>query len=149
MPQTEIDATDVQRVMNCVRSLVRAFRVDSRAVEASMGLSAAQLTALFELENQPANSLEELAQRVRTHQSSISVVAKRLEQRGLIEIRKSATDRRRITITITQAGRDVAASAPDTVEARLHAAMSELPTDNRDRLCTLFERWLEVSGVVS
>ena len=74
----------VDRSMNAVRSIVRAFRVNTRAIELKMGISLAQLFVLQQLTERPADSLNELAERTATHQSSVSVVVRRLVERGFV-----------------------------------------------------------------
>src|SRR3569832_1835729 len=68
----------VERSMNAIRSIVRALRINTRAIESQMGMSLAQLFVLQQLAERPANSLNELADRTATHQSSVSVVVRRL-----------------------------------------------------------------------
>src|SRR5215217_2732988 len=65
---------DVRAVLDAIRRIVRVLRVSSRAAEKQVGLSGAQLFVLHKLEDAPALSLNELADRTRTHQSSVSVV---------------------------------------------------------------------------
>ncbi len=60
--------------MNAVRSIVRAQRINTRAIELKMGISLAQLFVLQQLAERPSDSLNDLAERTATHQSSVSVV---------------------------------------------------------------------------
>src|SRR5580765_205281 len=94
----------VDRSMNAVRSIVRAFRVNTRAIELKMGISLAQLFVLQQLTERPADSLNELADRTATHQSSVSVVVRRLVDRGLVTRVASSADRRRVQIALTPDG---------------------------------------------
>src|SRR5437763_1011424 len=66
-------ASDVRSIMDAIRRIVRVLRVSSRACEKQVGLSGAQLFVLHKLEEAPALSLNQLADRTRTHQSSVSV----------------------------------------------------------------------------
>src|SRR5690349_23944856 len=95
----------VERSMNALRSIVRALRINTRAIELKMGISLAQLFVLQQLAERPASSLNELAERTATHQSSVSVVVRRLVERGLVSRTSSSSDRRRIEIAVTPAGR--------------------------------------------
>ena len=70
--------------MNAVRSIVRALRINTRAIESQMGISLAQLFVLQQLADRPANSLNELAERTATHQRSVSVVVRRLVDNGYV-----------------------------------------------------------------
>ena len=82
----------VERSLNAVRSIVRALRINTRAIELKMGISLAQLFVLQQLAEKPAESLNELAERTATHQSSVSVVVRRLVERGYVSRTASALD---------------------------------------------------------
>lgn len=67
-------------------------------------LSLAQLFVLQELDKREAQSLNELAERTATHQSSVSVVVRRLVERGLVTWVADTEDRRRVQLAVTPAG---------------------------------------------
>ena len=140
-------AHSIGRSMNAVRSIVRALRINTRAVELRMGISLAQLFVLQQLSERPAQSLNELAERTATHQSSVSVVVRRLVERGLASRTPSSTDKRRIEIDVTQAGRDLLAGAPVTVSMQLMDALERMSREDRDTLADLLERWLREANV--
>src|SRR5205814_5128834 len=80
--------TDVTRAaMDSIRRVVQALRVSSRAAEQRVGLSGAQLFVLQRLAASPAMSINDLAEGTVTHQSSVSVVRRRLVERGLVRRR--------------------------------------------------------------
>ena len=128
--------------MNAVRSIVRAQRINTRAIELKMGISLAQLFVLQQLADRPAESLNELAERTATHQSSVSVVVRRLVDRGLVSRTASAADKRRIEIDVTPTGRSLLADAPTTIQVQLIQGMRTLSRDDQDQLADLLERWL-------
>lgn len=132
----------VERSMNAIRSIVRALRINTRAVELKMGISLAQLFVLQQLSERPAESLNELAERTATHQSSVSVVVRRLVERGFVSRTPSTTDKRRIEIAVTPAGRTLLAGAPVTVSMQLGDALERMNHDDRGALADLLERWL-------
>src|SRR6266576_3423001 len=109
--------------MNAVRSIVRALRINTRAIELKIGISLAQLFVLQQVAERPAESLNDLAERTATHQSSVSVVVRRLVDRGLLTRRSSTVDNRRVQIAVTAAGRAVLLDAPRTIQLRLVTAM--------------------------
>jgi DNA-binding MarR family transcriptional regulator len=141
------EAHAIERSMNAVRSIVRAQRINTRAVELKMGISLAQLFVLQQLAERPADSLNELAERTATHQSSVSVVVRRLVDRGLVSRTASANDRRRIEIEVTAAGRELLAGAPVTVSMELVAALRRMPRLDREQLADLLERWLREARI--
>src|ERR1044071_8814714 len=102
---TAAESDAIGRSMNAVRSVVRALRINTRAIESQMGISLAQLFVLQQLADRPANSLNELAERTATHQSSVSVVVRRLVDNGYVSRVTSTHDKRRIEIDVTPTGR--------------------------------------------
>lgn len=141
------DDESVGRALNVVRGIVRAMRVNTRAIEQELGISLAQLFVLEHLAERPANSLNELAARTATHQSSVSVVVRRLVDRDLVAREASEQDRRRILLTLTPTGRALLARAPETIQARLIAGLQELSARDRETLAGLLDRWMQGAGI--
>jgi DNA-binding MarR family transcriptional regulator len=124
--------TDPQtvRTLDAVRRLVRALRTVATAVERDTGLSTAQTFVLQLLDESPANSVNELAERTATDQSSVSVVVSRLEAKGLVVRSPSPEDARRTTVAITTAGRRLLDRRPSTVQSRLVHALEQMPRES-------------------
>ena len=141
------DARAIERSMNALRSVVRALRVNTRAIELKMGMSLAQLFVLQQLAERPSDSLNDLAERTATHQSSVSVVVRRLVERGLVVRTPSAADKRRIEIDVTPAGRALLAEAPITIQRQLIEGLGTLPVERQVHLADTLEQWLRASGV--
>src|SRR2546423_1557121 len=126
------DAT--RAVLDAIRRIVRALRESSRAAERTAGIGAAQLFVLHRLASAPALSLNELAARTFTHQSSVSVVVSRLVERGLVARSRGGADGRRISISATSAGRALVARAPAAAQERLLAGLALLGGGPRRQL---------------
>ena len=133
--------------MNAVRSVVRALRLNTRSIEGKLGISLAQLFVLQQLSDKPADSLNELAERTATHQSSVSVVVRRLVDRGLVTRVASSSDRRRVQIALTPGGEAKLRGAPPTVQSDLMHGMSRMPPEQRTTLADLLETWVLASGI--
>ena len=109
----------IRSVMDGLRRVVRDLRLSARDAERSAGISGAQLFVLQSLVDEPASSLNELAERTLTDQSSVSVVVKRLADRKLVARKASPVDARRIELTLTAAGKRLLARCPEPTQARL------------------------------
>jgi len=133
--------------MNAVRSVVRALRLNTRSIEGKLGISLAQLFVLQQLSDRPADSLNELAERTATHQSSVSVVVRRLVDRGLVTRVASSADRRRVQIALTPDGEAMLRGAPPTVQSDLIRGMSRMQPEQRTTLADLLETWVLASGI--
>ena len=121
-------------VLDAIRRIVQALRVSSRASEQRLGLSGAQLFVLQTLARQGAWSLNDLADRTATHQSSVSVVVDKLVARELVRRTQSRMDKRRVELSITAAGRKLLARAPEAAQERLITGLSLLPDGDRKGL---------------
>jgi DNA-binding MarR family transcriptional regulator len=121
-------------VLDDLRRIVRALRVSSRAAEQRLGVSGAQLFVLQALRGQRPLSLNELAARTRTHQSTVSVVVKRLCTAGLVRRSVSKLDARRVELRLTAAGRARLEKAPLAAQDRLIEGLERLPRRERAAL---------------
>ena len=141
------DSGSIERSMNAVRSVVRALRINTRAIESKMGMSLAQLFVLQQLAERPAESLNELAERTATHQSSVSVVVRRLVERGLVSRTASSADKRRIEIDVTPSGRSLLDGAPTTIQMQLVMSLRGMSRDDQTTLADLLERWVREAKI--
>ena len=133
--------------MNALRSIVRALRVNTRSIELKLGISLAQLFVLQQLADSAVESLNELADRTATHQSSVSVVVRRLVDRGYVTRSASPTDKRRVHIELTPSGRALLRDAPPTVQSDLIRGMSRMRADQRATLAELLETWVLAADI--
>jgi DNA-binding MarR family transcriptional regulator len=130
-------ASAVREVLDGFRRIVQALRSSSTASEKRTGLSGAQLFVLRMVAETPGLSLNDLAERTRTHQSSVSAVVSRLVRLGLVERTAAMDDARRAELRQTAAGRRRLAHAPQAAQERLAAAVERLGPADRARLASL------------
>ena len=139
--------SDAARALDALRRIVSTLHESSRAAEHRLGVSGAQLFVLQQLVDAPASSVNELAERTRTHQSSVSVVVRRLVERGLVRRRASRDDARRQEVAITAAGRALLERAVPTAQQRLVEGLDSLATAEARRLADALEGWLAAAGI--
>jgi DNA-binding MarR family transcriptional regulator len=137
----------VADVMNGIRAIVRALRLNTRAIERQLGISLAQLWVLQILKEKPAESLNELAIATATHQSSVSVVVRRLVDASLVTRATASGDKRRVRIELTDAGRSLLERAPTTVQVELMGGLRRMNPQHRTQLADLMREWLGASGM--
>ena len=129
-PEDALDS--VAFLFNSLRRLVNTIHAESRETQRSQGVTAAQLFVLSELKRSPSLSINALAERTMTHQSTVSVVVRRLVRRKLVRKKRSAADARRVELTLTPEGRKVLHEAPEAFQLRLRRALENLDeTDQR------------------
>jgi MarR family transcriptional regulator, lower aerobic nicotinate degradation pathway regulator len=142
-----IEQRTIAEVMDGIRAVVRALRLNTRAIEKQLGISLAQLWVLQILAEKPADSLNEIAVATATHQSSVSVVVRRLVERELATRTTAHRDKRRVRIEITDAGRSLLGNAPPTVQVALVTGLRRMAPDRLAQLAVLMREWLTASGL--
>lgn len=133
-------------MLDSIRRIVRALRLFDREAEKHAGLSGAQLFVLQNL-GEGGLSINDLAERTHTHQSSASVVVDKLVRRGLVMRTRSPEDFRRAELRMTKAGRDVLRSSPPAAQQRLIAALAELSKPRRKMLAQLLLELIQKTGI--
>ncbi|MGI9089774.1 MAG: MarR family winged helix-turn-helix transcriptional regulator [Gemmatimonadaceae bacterium] len=123
------DTAGVSGALDAIRRLVRTLRTSANEIERDTGLTSAQNFVLQLLSQAPAESMNELAARTMTDQSSVSVVVSRLEAKGLVTRAQSAADARRTRVEVTPAGRELLDGKQPTVQARLIRALESMSPD--------------------
>ncbi|HEY3816059.1 MAG TPA: MarR family transcriptional regulator [Polyangiaceae bacterium] len=133
--------------MDALRRVVRDLRLSARDAERGAGISGAQLFVLQSLVDEPATSLNELAERTLTDQSSVSVVVKRLADRKLVARKASPVDARRIELSLTAAGKRLLARCPEPTQARLVRSLRRLSPAELTSLMTGLAGLLREMGI--
>jgi DNA-binding MarR family transcriptional regulator len=138
-------APGTRDVLDAVRRIVHALRESSRLAEKHVGLTGAQLFVLQQLDEAASLSVNELAARTHTHQSSVSAVVARLVERGLVTRSRSSKDGRSVELSLAASGRRIVARAPDLAQARLVTAIESLAPARRRQLASALG---ELAGAV-
>lgn len=140
-------AGETRAVLEALRRVVQALRVTARDAEIRHGVSAAQLFVLHLLARDGPASVNEIAQRSFTHQSSVSVVIARLAEAGLVARDRSTEDRRRAVIALTTDGRALLRRVPEPAQTRLVAALDRCTVTERRALARGLEALVREMGI--
>ena len=112
--------------MQAVRGLIAALNQTARVIEQRTGITNAQLFLLQAIAAEPNLSVNALASRAMTHQSTASIVLSRLERRGLVRRVPSPEDGRSVGLELTAKGRRVLGRAPKTATTKIVSAIARL-----------------------
>src|SRR6478672_11173826 len=142
------DARDsVAFLFNSLRRLVNTIHAESRETQRAQGVTAAQLFVLSELKRSPSLSINALAERTMTHQSTVSVVVRRLVRRKLVKKIRAEDDARRVELTLTATGTALLKRAPEVLQVRLANAIGALGSSDRRALADGLEHLVSELGV--
>jgi DNA-binding MarR family transcriptional regulator len=138
--------SDSGRILDAIRRLVRHLRLADRAAQSDLGISGAQLFVLTELGKTPSLSLNELAARTRTDQSSVSVVVSRLVDAGLVTRDRDSRDARRLMLNLTRGGRAMLQRAPAVAQEQILAVIDRLAPPDRQQLADALTDLVDALG---
>jgi DNA-binding MarR family transcriptional regulator len=129
------------KALQAVRGLVAALSQQARAIERRTGVSNAQLFLLQQIAAEPNLSVNALAARAMTHQSTASIVLSRLERRGLVQRVRSSADGRSVVLRLTPSGRRLLRRAPAPATSQIVDAIARLSASEvrmlRQGICAL------------
>ena len=136
-----------KRILNSIRQLVRVLRLFDREAQSKYGISAAQVFVLHALDSEDVLSLNELAERTATDQSSASVVVQKLVDSGYVSRVARKDDRRHIELRLTQKGRNVIRRSPPPAQQRILEAVDALSPRDRKAFANTLEQFVQDIGV--
>ena len=131
--------------MNSFRCLVKSLRLADRAGLKEYGLGASQLFVLHELKRDAPLSINDLAGRTATDQSTVSVVVAKLIDKGFVARERSETDARRLDLTLTAKGHLAVRKLPPPIQHLIIEGVKRLP---RARAKTLAESLRDICDVL-
>ncbi|MFV3410337.1 MarR family winged helix-turn-helix transcriptional regulator [Bdellovibrio bacteriovorus] len=140
--------SEVGEVMDYIRHIFKALRVSSSQFEKDLGLSAAQIFVMKKLKEEPGLSINDLALRTTTHQSSVSVVVKKLEEQGLVSRMISKEDSRKVVVSLTPSGLEKLSEIPRTVQEHMIDTLQNMPPEKTASLAELMREFVIEAGIV-
>jgi DNA-binding MarR family transcriptional regulator len=126
-------ANDPTTLANRLRPVLLRIARELRREIHSLGVTGGQVSLLVQIKKQPGITASELAELERISAPGMSGHIVRLEAAGLIE-RTRAADRRRIGLTVTEAGDKVLATVRKRRTAWLTTRLKSLDETERDAI---------------
>lgn len=119
--------SDAHSVLHSFRCIVKSLRLADRAGLKEHGIGASQLYVLHELKQQSPLSINELAQRTATDQSTVSVVVAKLIDKGFVAGARAEEDARRVDLTLTTKGKNLVKRLPPPIQHSIIEGVQRLP----------------------
>lgn len=133
-------------VLRALRRITRAIDQHSRHLATTFGLTVPQLVCLRVIGEQGPLSPSHLAREVALSQATITGILDRLAARQLVERSRVSSDRRVVTIAITQAGSALVKEAPSPLQERFVSSLSKLPTQERAVIHNTLNKIVQLMG---
>lgn len=138
---------DAHSVLNSFRCLVKSLRLADRAGLKEYGLGASQIYVLHELKRDSPLSINDLAERMATDQSTVSVVVAKLIEKGFVAREKSETDARRLDLTLTAKGLLTIRNLPPPIQHNIIDGVKRLPRARAKALAESLREICKVLGI--
>ncbi len=114
------------QVLRQFRQIFNTVRSHFQRVEASVGLGGAQVWALSVIAESPGIGVSRLARAMTIHQSTASSLVKTLVERGLVGVKRDASDRRAVMLRLLPAGVRLLERSPGPFAGVLPGALAAL-----------------------
>lgn len=124
MTEYRLDVED--QIVASLRRIIRAVDLHSRKLLDSHGLTGPQLATLRETERLGPVSSGALARALNLSQPTVTGIVTRLEKQGFLERLRNETDRRTVTVNLTDRGQGILETAPSLLQDRFRQALARL-----------------------
>lgn len=140
---------ETQAILDAFRRVVRALRLNSQAVQAQCGLSGAQLFVLQKIAPGEVLSVNEIAARTNTDQSSVSVVISKLVAKKLLVRRRARDDQRKMLHSLSPTGAKLAQQSQTLVQNHLLRGIASLTQEEQTVLSALLDKVVKNAELAS
>lgn len=127
-----------QDILRSIRQLVRGISIHSKALQRNVGLTVPQLVCLRAIEKREHDAAEisvaAVSEAVQLSTATVSRILERLTSSGLVARERNQLDRRKVTLSLTKAGRARLAQVPPPLQETFLERLSELSLAERKHL---------------
>ena len=135
-----MDSAYEDSIMRSLRRINRAIYLYSRQLVRNFDLTSPQVVCLRQILIETSISPGQLAKEVSLSQATVTGIVDRLETRGLVNRERSVSDRRRVILTLTAAGRDLCKTLPSPLQERFAQRLANLPPENQAVIDTVLSQ---------
>ena len=132
------------RILTAIRRVIRSVDKYSRKINTELGLTTPQLLCLDALGKNDHIITKELAQRVNLSESTVIGIVDRLEAKQYLGRQRSKEDRRKVYLSLTDAGKGILDSTPSLLQDKLSIALSKLEKKNLESITQSLEQVVEM-----
>ena len=122
----------IKQVIYLIRRLIQAEEFYTKELEKKYRVSVPQLGCLLALYENGPMPPSQVAKHIMVKSSTVTGIIDRLEQKGLVERSRISSDRRVITIGLTESGRMLAQNSPLPIQERIVDGYKNLPPNERE-----------------
>lgn len=123
-----LDNTDpTTEIMWLIRRLMQAAELYTKELDKKYNVSTPQLSCLLALRDYGPLPPSQIAKYIMVNSSTVTGIIDRLEQKGFVDRSRTSPDRRVITISLTEKGKDLTQNAPPPLQKKMVEGLMKLP----------------------
>ncbi len=123
-----------ESILRSLRKIIRAVDRHSRKLSREFNLTVPQLVCLRQLILAGPSSPGTLAAGIYLSQATVTGILDRLETRSLIKRERSSPDRRKVKVSLTESGRQLARDLPWPLQERFAERLSAMPKEGQQTI---------------
>jgi DNA-binding MarR family transcriptional regulator len=129
---SDLHLKHTKEIIYSIRRLMQAGELYTKELNKIYNISSAQLNCLLTLHENGPLSPSHIAKYIMVNSSTVTGIIDRLEKKGLVRRLRISTDRRKITIELTESGRILAEHAPPPIQQKLIDGLNNISENEID-----------------
>jgi DNA-binding MarR family transcriptional regulator len=124
----------VREITYQIQRLMQAGELYTKELNMTHQVSVPQLNCILALYEHGPLPPSQIAKHIMVKSSTVTGIIDRLEQKGLVCRLRDSSDRRVITIQLTERGKDVARNAPPPIQHKVVDGLNRLPQNRIEKI---------------
>jgi len=135
-----LDEQRCRELLISLRKIIQAIDIHSRMLNKSFGLTGPQLIVLQEISNQDKISVTPLSKITSLSQATVTDITKRLERKGYLLRIKREDDKRAVSLSLSETGKEIIKSLPPLLQETFTQQFSKIKEWEQLMILSSFER---------
>lgn len=129
-------------ILRSIRRIIRSVSLQSKRLSKETGLTLPQIAVLRAIQTSPESELSvaAISRKVQLSSPTVSGILDRLERAALVRRERGSSDRRKVWLRLTDAGRAKLDETPAPLQDRFVRRIQRLPADEQQSLLASLER---------
>ncbi len=124
----------IQEIIFSIRKLIQAGEIYTKELNKVYNVSSAQLNCLMALYENGDLSPSQIAKNILVNSSTVTGILDRLEYKNLVKRLRISSDRRVLTIKLTEAGQALAENAPPPIQQKIITGLKRLSDNEKETI---------------
>ncbi len=129
-----------EELLISIRKVIRAIDLHSKQLTKSSGLTGPQLLIMREIASTDGVTASQIAKAINLSAATVTNILDRLESRGLIQRVRSSEDKRRVSLFLSEAGKNCLVDAPKPLQEHFIQKFCRLEDWEQSQLLSSMQR---------